>query len=135
MNYRRQITKRIVLLIMILLGTLSISSCSAGSSPASTIEGYLLALAEIDEISAVNLSCADWEEQALAESASFKTVEVTLEDIECQIDTQSADLSFVSCNGRFVFSYDAGEEEELVLNGRVFKVIKEAGEWRMCGYP
>ena len=135
MNYRRQITKRIVLLIMILLGTLSISSCSAGSSPASTIEGYLLALAEIDEISAVNLSCADWEEQALAESASFKTVEVTLEGVECQIDTQSADLSFVSCNGRFVFSYDAGEEEELVLNGRVFKVIKEAGEWRMCGYP
>lgn len=135
MNCRRQITKRIVFLIMILLGTLSISSCSSGRSPAATVENYLLALSEIDEISAVNLSCADWEEQALAESASFKTVEVTLEDVECQIDSESSDLSFVSCNGRFVFSYDAGEEQELVLNGRVFKVIEEAGEWLMCGYP
>ena len=131
----RQITKRIILLIMILLGTLFVSSCLAGSSPSATIEGYLLALAEKDENSAVNLSCVDWEEQALAESASFKTVEVTLEAVECQIDSESSDLSFVSCNGRFVFSYDAGEEQELVLNGRVFKVIKEAGEWRMCGYP
>ena len=153
MNFRIQITKRTVLLIMILLGTLSISSCSAGSSPAATIEGYLLALAEVDEISAVNLSCADWEEQALAESASFKTVEVTLEDIECQIDYESSDLSFVFCNGRFVFSYDvirqvkktpAGKDNELwvadVLNNLAHKgkkVIAQPieGEWLTTGDP
>lgn len=135
MNYKRQITKRIILPIMILLGTLLTSSCFAGSSPAATVENYLQALAEKDENSAVNLSCADWEEQALAEGASFINVKVSLEDIDCQVDTESADTALVSCAGRFIFSYDAGEDQELDLKGRVFKVIKEAGEWRMCGYP
>lgn len=120
--------------LMIIIGSLIMSSCSAGGSPADTMEKYLQALAAKDEVSAVNHSCAEWEEGALAEGASFKTVEVTLDNLNCLTDTETADSAVVSCTGKFIFSYDAGEDQELDLTGRVFKVTKESGEWRMCGY-
>ena len=120
--------------LMIIFGSLILSSCSSGGSPADTMEKYLQALAAKDEVSAVNHSCADWEEGALAEGASFKTVEVTLDNLKCLTDTETADSAAVSCTGKFIFSYDAGEDQELDLTGRVFKVTKESGEWRMCGY-
>jgi len=122
------------LIITIILASLVISSCSASGSPAETMEKYLQALAAKDEVSAVNHSCADWEEGALAEGASFMTVEVSLEDLQCQTDTETAGEATVSCTGKYIFSYDAGEDQELDLTGRVFKVIKESDEWRMCGY-
>lgn len=125
---------KVILVIIIIFGSLVLSSCSASGSPAETMEKYLQALAAKDEVSAVNHSCADWEEEALAEGASFMTVEVSLEDLQCQTDTETADTAAVSCSGKYIFSYDAGEDQELDLAGRLFNVIKESGEWRMCGY-
>ena len=119
----------LVVLVILLLG-----ACSTANSPNSTIEDYLHALADKNEVSAVNLSCGEWEEQALAEGASFMNVDVVLESVVCQVEEESDDKASVSCSGRFVFSYDAGEDQELNLEGRVFKVVKEASEWRMCGY-
>ena len=124
----------LILALILIMSSVIISSCSAGGTPNEAIEKYLQALANKDEVSAVNLSCAEWEEQALAEGASFKTVEVSLENLSCQVDTEDSDLAMVSCTGRYVFSYDAGEDQELDLEGRTFKVAKESGEWRMCGY-
>lgn len=129
---RNSINIRIIFIV--LFGSLIISSCSAAGSPAGTMEKYLQALADKDEISAVNYSCAEWEEQALAEGASFKTVEVTLENLACLVDGETTETATVSCTGKFIFSYDAGEDQELDLAGRSFKVTKESGEWRMCGY-
>jgi hypothetical protein len=133
-NPVRQIKNRTSLAVLIILFGLSISSCLAGSSPADALENYLQALADQDQVTAVNNSCGDWEEQALAEGASFINVEVTLVDLACTVDSQADDSAVVSCAGKYLFSYDAGEEQELDLSGRQFRVIKENGAWRMCGY-
>ena len=111
-----------------------LAGCESVRTPEDVIVEYLEALAASDQTSAVANSCAAWEEEALAEGASFVNVEVTLIDPDCQVQTQTDTEATVTCTGRFLFSYDAGEEQELSLVGRVFSLIKEGGEWRMCGY-
>ena len=117
-----------------LLVTLFISACGNPGSPASTIETYLNALKDKKETLAVNLSCADWEKQALAEGESFKSVEVRLEGLSCETTEKTGETALVTCQGTYIFSYDGREDQEIGLQGRVFKTVSEAGEWRMCGY-
>jgi hypothetical protein len=122
----------VMVLLVIISGTLT--ACGPASSPADAVTGYLEALAENDQSSAVANSCAAWEEQALAEGASFINVKVSLDDLSCQVVDETESQSTVACSGKYKFSYDAGEDQELDLSGRLFSVIKENGEWRMCGY-
>jgi hypothetical protein len=123
-----------VILSALLTFMLAITACSSGPSPAVAVENYLQALAAKDEVAAVNFSCSDWEEQAHAEGSSFINVEVSLEDLNCQVASEKSDAAVVTCSGRFLFSYDAGENQELDLGGRKFSTIKENGLWLMCGY-
>jgi hypothetical protein len=122
------------LMVLLMLTASLLSACRPASSPADAIVDYLQALAEKDQTKAVFNSCAAWEEQALAEGSSFINVEVSLEDLSCQAVSQTDSEASVSCSGKYTFSYDAGEDQELDLSGRVFSAIKENGEWRMCGY-
>ena len=123
----------VVLMILIVAGFF-VSACESARTPADVIVDYLEAVAESDQTSAVANSCAAWEEDARAEGAAFINVEVTLKDLECDVLSQSETDATVSCTGAFLFSYDAGEEQEQDLYGRVFSLVQEAGEWRMCGY-
>lgn len=123
----------IVAMILLFSGIL-LSSCESARTPADIIVEYLEALAEKDQTSAVANSCAAWEEKALAEGASFINVEVTLEDLECQVLSQSDTEATVSCSGSFISSYAAGENQELNLSALVFSLVLESGDWRMCGY-
>jgi hypothetical protein len=125
---------RVVLLAALFTFILTLTACSSGPSPAVAVENYLQALAAKDEVAAVNYSCSDWEEQAHAEGSSFINVEVSLEDLNCQAASIGSDAAVVTCSGRFLFSYDAGENQELDLSGRKFSTIKENGQWLMCGY-
>ena len=122
-----------VVVILIIFGSL-ISACQPARTPADVIVDYLESLAEKDQTKAVANSCAAWEEKALAEGASFINVEVTLENLECQVLTQSDTDASVSCSGSFISSYTAGEDQELDLGGLVFSLALESGDWRMCGY-
>jgi hypothetical protein len=124
----------LIMIMVILISSALVSACSPARTPADTIADYLEALAGNDQTGAVSNSCAAWEENALSEGASFVNVEVTLEDLDCQVLSQSDTEATVSCAGRFLFSYDAGEEQELDLSGRNFSLVLESGEWRMCGY-
>ena len=127
--------KSIVIFILVLIiSSVLVSACGPARTPADTIVDYLEALVGNDQAGAVSNSCGAWEENALAEGASFVNVEVTLEDLDCQVLSQSDTEATVSCEGRFLFSYDAGEEQELDLSGRNFSVVLESGDWRMCGY-
>lgn len=123
----------IIGLVLIIISAL-ISACGPARTPADAIVDYLEALAGNDQAGAVSLSCGAWEENALAEAASFVNVEVTLQDLDCQVQSQNESDAIVSCSGRFLFSYDAGEEQELDLGGRNFSLILEGSDWRMCGY-
>ncbi|MEJ2447665.1 MAG: hypothetical protein P8Y37_06965 [Anaerolineales bacterium] len=128
---RRKGLMTMVLLVMI--GS-TLTACGSASSPADAVTGYLEALAENDQSAAVASSCAAWEEQALAEGASFINVKVSLDNLSCQVVDDTETQATVTCSGKYQFSYDAGEDQELDLSGRLFSVIKENGEWRMCGY-
>jgi hypothetical protein len=120
-------------MIMIILGGL-LSACVPARTPADVIVDYLEGLAANDQAAVVSNSCAAWEEKALLEIASYENVEVTLEDLTCQVASQSEAESSVSCSGKFISSYTAGEDQVIDLNDLTFSVVLEGDEWRMCGY-
>lgn len=122
------------LIVFLLVSGILFSACSPGRTPADVIVDYLNALAEHDQASAVSNSCAAWEEKAIAETASYANVEVTLENLDCQVLSQVDTEATVSCTGSFISSYTAGEDQELDLSGLVFSLQLTDGEWRMCGY-
>jgi hypothetical protein len=115
----------------IILGLLA--ACSGGGSPSETIERYLQSLVDGDQIQAVNASCAEWEGQARAEAASFEAVEARLEEVVCTAADGGGESTTVTCGGAILATYGA-EEQQLTLQGRVYEVVREGGEWRMCGY-
>ena len=55
------------------------------------------------------------------------------EGLRCQASEPQGDTVFVACAGKIVTSYD-GERREFDLAERQFRLVAEAGEWRMCGY-
>ena len=124
---------RFSLIMVLLVGILILAGCQSARTPEDAVVDYLEALAENDQAAAVSYACAAWEENARAEGASFVNVDVTLEDLECQQLSQDDTEATVTCTGAYRFSYDGGEDLFLDLTGRVFSVVMEAGEWRMCG--
>ena len=123
-----------VLLILLLISAGLLSACAPARTPADTIVAYLEGLAENDQAAVVANSCATWEEKAMMEIASYENVEVTLEDLVCQVDSQSESESSVSCSGKIISSYTAGENQVLDLSNLAFSLSLEGNEWRMCGY-
>ena len=107
-------------------------ACSA-PSPADTVEAYLEALVDKDEIAAANLSCANWEAQARAEALSFDAVEVRLDQVVCQAPDPSGNTARVECSGKILANYGA-EDQEIDLSVRAYMTVLEDGAWLMCGY-
>jgi hypothetical protein len=117
--------------VLLLIG---LSACTQTDNPSQVIESYLTALVANDEVLAVNLSCAAWEEQAKAEGEAFKGVESNLEGPGCQTLDENTESASVNCTGEIIFVYAGGEDQTLELKHRTFSVVKEASEWKMCGY-
>jgi hypothetical protein len=117
-----------------LLSVLLLSACAGGGdAPAQTVELYHQALVEKDQDRLINLSCADWENQALLELDSFVSVETELVDVSCETVSQEEEIAYVTCSGAISATYQ-GEAREFPLTGRTFLVVEEGGEWRLCGY-
>lgn len=126
--------KRPTLLIVALLSSLlSLSGCARSNPPTVAVTRYLEAIVEKDPVAAANLSCLDWEEGAYAEASSFETVEVRLEQISCSVEAAGDQVQMIKCSGDIVANY-GGEDQNIPLSARTFYVVREAGEWRMCGY-
>ena len=123
------------LLIPVLSLVIIISACTAETSnPApSAVIGYLEALVAKDENGMINYSCAAWEEQARLEFNSFAAVEANLESPNCQVAGEGEGYTPVSCTGKIIANYGA-EDLEIDLADRVYKILEEGGEWRICGY-
>lgn len=120
------------LMIIVMAGLLS--ACGPSGTPPEAIEAYLEALVAKDEVLAINLSCASWEEGASVDGSAFEGVDVRLENVVCQIDDQSATDATVSCIGNLVFTYAGGEDQFIDLSGNLYQATLEDGEWKMCGY-
>jgi hypothetical protein len=121
------------LLPVILFLLFTACSSSTAGSPNEAIENYLNAVVSTDEVAAVNASCAAWEQQAVLESSAYEGVETRLENLDCQLVSQDGDSAQVSCSGQIVYSYAGGEDQVDELGGRLFSVVVEGGEWKMCG--
>lgn len=131
MKYRLQ-----YLILLAMLAALILAACSSGDGAqdaAVAVEEYLQAQVTKDSNGMINLSCSAWEEGALLEYESLAALTVSLEGMGCQAETQDDQSAQVTCDGKMVFNYGA-EVLEVPLTEKVYRVVFEGGEWRMCGY-
>jgi hypothetical protein len=116
-----------------LVSAVVLAACGSPPSPSGTVEAYLQALVNKDEVAAANLSCAEWEGQARAEALSFDAVEVRLDQVACTSAETSENDAVVQCTGRILANYGA-EDQEIDLSVRSYRTVREGGAWLMCGY-
>jgi hypothetical protein len=112
---------------------LLLAGCSSQGGAAQAVEGYIQALADKDQDSLVNLSCNDWQENALLELDSLVGVTAETQDLTCQESGTDGADTLVTCSGKLVLNYN-GELQDLDLSGRTMIARQEDGEWRACGY-
>lgn len=110
-------------------------ACQSASAtePAQVVQAYLAARAQSDANKMVGLSCAAWEAQAKVEASSFRALKARLDNVSCSTSSTGQDSSSVICQGRILTDYD-GETRAFDVSARRYRLVKEAGDWRLCGY-
>lgn len=123
-----------MILPLIFLLAISLGACSRtpADDPAKNVAAYWQALIKQDAARLSSLSCAAYESTALTTMESFQSVEVVIHDLTCVTADASTDSATVNCTGSIVASYGA-EDLTIDLSTRSYNVVKENGEWRMCG--
>ena len=97
------------------------------------VEAFYNAIVSQDRERISAISCADWEKDALREVDAFMGVKTELKDFSCSAADVTEDSATVTCSGKIAASYGA-EITDFPLEGRLHQVVKEQGEWRICGY-
>lgn len=130
---RQAVTKSLMVIVMMSFVFLLVS-CSSGSQSAApmAVEHYLQALVDEDANRISTLVCKDFEQQARLELDSFIGVKASLKDVACNQNGMDGEIVLVTCNGSIVATYN-NEQQELPLTGRVYRVVMEGGDWRVCG--
>lgn len=125
---------RPIFLLALAVGILfSLSACAnSADDPAAAAAAYWQALADKDSAQISSLTCADFEAEAQNTFDSFSSVAVKLNDLSCKVNSQDGDTATVDCSGTFVASYGT-ENLTIDLADHSYSVVKEGGDWRMCG--
>lgn len=97
------------------------------------VENYLTYMVNQDAVKISNITCKEWEEQAIMEMDSFQAVDPKLEGMKCKLENSEENEYFVSCDGKILTTYN-DEQREFPLNRNNFRVISEGGEYYVCGY-
>jgi hypothetical protein len=120
--------------------TMILTACSgpggnpAGKSPAAAaVENYYAALVSKDAAKVSNLSCKDWEEQALLEMDGFQAVKAELDNLVCTEAGTDSGATLVGCTGSIALTYDT-EKQSLDVSRQVYRVVQQAGDYLVCGY-
>lgn len=118
-----------------ILSLLLLAGCGGGAQdqPAAAVLTYLQSITAGDEERIASISCAEWEETARGEVASFMGVKARLEGVSCSSRSNSGDTAVVDCKGKIVATYN-NEDADFPLEELPYRVIREGGEWRVCGY-
>ena len=120
--------------IIVFITALLLVSCNKDNEGAkNSIEAYINALSNKDTAQIINLSCADWEQNALLEVDSLTAVGSKVDNLVCTETAQDGDVTYISCTGNLVLDYN-GEAQQIDLSNRTYIARNEDGEWRMCGY-
>ena len=122
------------LLLVMLVLVFGSAGCAPSSNSATVVEDYYKALVAKDRGRFVNLICADWEAAAMLEFDSFGAVEAELDGVSCEKSGTDGDNTLVTCKGSLSVTYRGEDNRLLSLEDNTYRVIKEGGEWRMCGY-
>jgi len=128
--------KKTLQLLLIIAGmALFLGACRSDDpdGPVLAVRAYLNGIVNQDENAMIAASCADWEAQARQEFTSFAAVRIALEGPSCSETSRQGNTAVVTCTGRIVANYGA-EDLVIELADRPYKVVRDAGEWRMCGY-
>jgi hypothetical protein len=126
--------QRFLLLVGMVFIVFLLVGCSSGKSGAvQAIEAYIQALSAKDATQISNLSCADWETNALLEVDSLTAVGAKVENLQCAESGKDGNDTLVSCTGALALDYN-GEAQQIDLSTRTYIARQEDGEWRMCGY-
>jgi hypothetical protein len=124
---------RLLIPILFALSILAAACQSSGGSPPQTVQSYLQARVQSDVDKMISLSCATWESQARVEAASFKSMKAQLDSVSCKEAGADGNVTLVACTGKIVTSYN-GESRDWSVSDKLFKVVQDRGDWRMCGY-
>lgn len=121
-------------ILVVMLFALAITSCSGSSAdaPAKAVEAYWQAMADKDSTTLSSLTCADYEATALTNLASFQSVDLALKDLKCSTSSSTETSAEVTCQGALAASYGA-EDTDFNLADFNFVIIKESGNWLICG--
>ena len=124
----------LVALTLILAACGGPGSSPAGKSPAAAaVENYYAAMVSKDAAKVSNLTCKDFEEQALLEMDSFQAVKAELDNVVCtEAGTDGGD-TLVGCTGNIVLTYN-NENQTLDVSRQVYRVVQQAGDYLVCGY-
>lgn len=122
-------TTFLVLSLLLLL-----SACGGGKSGAAqAVEGYYNALVAQDSEKFNALVCPDYASDAETEFASFAGVESQLQGLACSQTGTEGETALVQCQGKIVATYGT-EKMEIPIGDRTYRVVNQAGAWRVCGY-
>ena len=128
--------KSFIFLIFTAVLALMLSGCSkkSGSSEAvKPVEAFYNAIVTQNRERVSSITCADWEKDALREVDAFMGVKSELKDFSCAVSESGETEAVVTCKGAIAASYGT-EITDFPLDNRTHKVIKEQGEWHICGY-
>jgi hypothetical protein len=115
----------------LLIGWILISCSSTSQSPSQVVSGYLDALVNKDSAKLVSYSCKNWETEAQKELDSFSNVGTSLENVACKVNSQNNVDAAVICSGFIKLTYDT-EIQKIDLSKRVYQLVFQNNEWRIC---
>jgi hypothetical protein len=119
--------------IIIIFSNLLVGCKNGQNGAIKAIEAYIQALSNRDSVQISNLSCSDWEQNALLEVDSLTAVGSKVVNLSCSQTGQNGNDTYVSCKGVLSLDYN-GEAQQIDLSTRTYIARQEGGEWRMCGY-
>lgn len=128
--------KKKIILASIFFCIILLSACSPktnSSEAAKPVEAFYNAIVTQNRDRVSSITCADWEKDALREVDAFMGVKSELKDFSCSVSSEEKEEAVVTCKGSIAASYGT-EVTNFPLENRSHKVIKEQGEWHICGY-
>lgn len=118
---------------LFLLAVLGLTACAKSEKSSDAVEAFWKATISRDRDKMLAAVCPEWEEQAALEFDAFEAVTAKLEGLDCQKSGSVEGDELVSCQGKIVVDYN-GELRDMSLEDYVYRVRKDDGEWKVCGY-
>lgn len=125
---------RFILIILILILAVGCSSKDKNASEQiKAVETFYNTIISQQRDMVGTIACAAWERDAYREVDAFMGVKSEMKDFSCSVQNATDTSAEVVCKGKIAASY-GNEITEFPIENRIHKLVKENGEWRLCGF-